>query len=239
MSEATDNAEAPAEAVAETPEAVAVERPEWLPEKFNTPEDLVNSYSSLESKLGKSEEDLRNSIIEELETAATEGVPQAAGEYKVPEEYMVEGEELNYEFLEKYGEFAHKNGFNQEEFETGLQDIINMVPSGPDIEEESKKLGENANARIEAVGLWAQKFFPQELESEILRIGQTGDGVILLETVMNALNETPISSEAVSPSRLSQDDLNTMMKDPRYWNPTQRDPAFIKEVDEGFRKLFK
>ena len=218
---------------------LVVERPEWLPEKFNTPEDLVNSYSSLESKLGKSEEDLRTSIIEELETAATEGVPQAAGEYKVPEEYMAEGEELNYEFLEKYGEFAHKNGFNQEEFETGLQDIINMVPSGPNIEEETKKLGENANARIEAVGLWAQKFFPQELESEILRIGQTGDGVILLETVMNALNETPISSDAVSPSRLSQDDLNTMMKDPRYWNPTQRDPAFIKEVDEGFRKLFK
>ena len=35
---------------------VVEERPEWLAEKFNTPEDLASAYSSLESKLGQSEE---------------------------------------------------------------------------------------------------------------------------------------------------------------------------------------
>ena len=236
MSEATDNVEAEVEAPEATSETV--ERPEWLPEKFNTPEDLVNSYSSLESKLGKSDEEIRSSLIEELEASANEGMPEKAGDYKIPEKYTQEEDEINYDFLEKYGEFAFKNGFNQEEFDENLEAIISMVPA-PDQEEEVKKLGENANARIEAVGLWAQKFFPENLGPEIMRIGQTGDGVILLETVMNALNETPISSDSVSPSRLTKDDLNTMMKDPRYWNPTQRDQAFIKEVDEGFQKLFK
>ena len=28
------------------------------------------------------------------------------------------------------------------------------------------------------------------------------------------------------------------MKDPRYWNPKDRDPNFIKQVDEGFSKIF-
>tara|TARA_R100000995_G_C3456136_1_gene110672 strand:+ start:19 stop:729 length:711 start_codon:yes stop_codon:yes gene_type:complete len=236
MSEATDNVEAQAEAPEATLETT--ERPEWLPEKFNSPEDLVNSYSSLESKLGKSDEEIRNTLIEELEASANEGVPENAGAYTIPEEYTEDGDDLNYEFLEKYGDFAFKNGFNQEEFNDNLKAIIEMVPT-PDQEEEVKKLGENANARIEAVGLWAQKFFPESLSPEIMRIGQTGDGVILLETVMNALNETPITGEAITPTRLSKEDLNTMMKDPRYWNPTQRDPGFIKEVDEGFQKLFK
>ncbi len=156
MSEATDNVEAEVEAPEATSETV--ERPEWLPEKFNTPEDLVNSYSSLESKLGKSDEEIRNSLIEELEASANEGMPEKAGDYKIPEKYTQEEDEINYDFLEKYGEFAFKNGFNQEEFDENLEAIISMVPA-PDREEEVKKLGENANARIEAVGLWAQKIF--------------------------------------------------------------------------------
>lgn len=74
MTEATDNVAVETT----TPEAdtsgvvteVAGERPSWLPEKFNTAEDLVNSYSSLETKLGKGEEDIRNSIMEEIQTEA-------------------------------------------------------------------------------------------------------------------------------------------------------------------------
>ena len=40
----------------------AIERPEWLPEKFNTPEDMATSYANLESKIGQKEEDLRKNI---------------------------------------------------------------------------------------------------------------------------------------------------------------------------------
>lgn len=32
------------------------ERPEWLPDKFKTPEDLANAYNNLEGKLGSNEE---------------------------------------------------------------------------------------------------------------------------------------------------------------------------------------
>ena len=71
MSEATDNVEAPAEAPDAAVE-VADSRPEWLPEKFNTPEDLVTSYSSLESKLGKGQDELRESIMGEIESEALE-----------------------------------------------------------------------------------------------------------------------------------------------------------------------
>ena len=29
------------------------ERPDWLPEKFKTPEDMANAYSNLEKKMGE------------------------------------------------------------------------------------------------------------------------------------------------------------------------------------------
>ena len=57
----TEETQVDTAASAEPTEAVqtetAVERPEWLPEKFNTAEDLANAYSSLEGKLGQKEED--------------------------------------------------------------------------------------------------------------------------------------------------------------------------------------
>ena len=37
-------------------------RPEWLPEKFSTPEDMAKSYSELESWKGKKEEDIRSAM---------------------------------------------------------------------------------------------------------------------------------------------------------------------------------
>jgi len=33
-------------------------------------------------------------------------------------------------------------------------------------------------------------------------------------------------------------ELQAKQKDPRYWNPAKREAAFVKEVDEGFSKLY-
>ena len=70
-------AEATAEAATEAPteerdfvvaEDSQPQRPEWLPEKYNTGEDLAKAYKELESKLGTKEEDIRSIIIEEIKT---------------------------------------------------------------------------------------------------------------------------------------------------------------------------
>jgi hypothetical protein len=248
MSEATDNVEATAEAPEATSEtqtllsgqdgsaeAVASDRPEWLPEKFKTAEDLVSSYSQLESKLGKSQEELRESLISELEQQAMAGVPESSGGYELPEDVPAS---MSDDALLRYAEFAHKNGFTQEEFVEGLNDISALIPM-PNLDAEREKLGENANARIEAVALWAKNQFPEEFQGEILRLGQSADGVRLLESIMQNMSDSPVSNDTTAPARLSEADLRSMMSDPRYWNSNQRDPAFIKQVDEGFAKLYK
>lgn len=40
------------------------------------------------------------------------------------------------------------------------------------------------------------------------------------------------------PDPLTEASLTAMMRDRRYWHPTQRDPAFQKTVEQGFRQLY-
>ena len=239
MTEATDNVEA----VAETPDAnattesVETSRPEWLPEKFKTPEDLVTSYSNLESRMGKGEEDIRTSIMEEIEGEAFANRPETSGDYALPEGTEEIAEELAKDpNVEWWSNFAWENGFSQAEFEEGLQ---RMIPQGPDLEAEAAKLGDNSSARIEAVSLWAQKNVPEEMSDAVMAMGESAAGVELLEYFMSMNDGVNLGGEASTAAGLNQDDLRSMMKDPRYWDNTRRDPSFVKQVDEGFSKLYK
>ena len=114
-----------------------------------------------------------------------------------------------------------------------------MLPPQPDLDVEIQKLGDNADARIEAVALWAQKNVPGDFQNEIMRLGESAEGVQLLEHFMQAMNSESISGETGTTVGVPEDDLKTMMRDPRYWDVRQRDPAFVKQVDEGFAKLYK
>jgi len=230
MSEATDNVAQ--EGVA--PEATAeASRPEWLPEKFKTPEDLVTSYSSLESKLGKGQEELRESIMGEIEAEAFANRPESAGDYQLAEGL----EELASDpSVEWWANFAWENGFSQEEFEEGL---ARFAPEPQDLDAELEKLGDNASARVEAVSLWAQKNVPEELSNEVLRLGETAEGIVLLEHLMGMIDSTSIAGDDANTAQLRREELETMMKDPRYWDPSKRDSGFIRQVDEGFQKLYR
>ena len=74
------SAEEVAEAT-ETTEAVETsDRPEWLPEKYKTGEDLAKAYKQLESKLGAKDETLRKEIEEELHQKRYENRPENKGD---------------------------------------------------------------------------------------------------------------------------------------------------------------
>ena len=63
------------------------------------------------------------------------------------------------------------------------------------------------------------------------------DGIRVVELMMEGLKETSISGSGSPTAVLTDDKLKEMMNDPRYYSPNQRDPAFVKMVDEGFKKM--
>ena len=40
-------------------------------------------------------------------------------------------------------------------------------------------------------------------------------------------------------NKLTLDDVRTMMKDPRYFDQKERDPAYVKRVDDAFNRLYR
>lgn len=84
----------------ETQEEVSNDRPEWLPEKFKSPEDLAKAYSELEQRMSAPQEDQpqEQEVREELDNA---GVDYDA----LSQEFWQNGDlsDESYDALEKAG----------------------------------------------------------------------------------------------------------------------------------------
>jgi len=213
-------------------------RPEWLPEKFKTAEDLVNSYTNLEGKLGQKEEEIRNALIEELSQEAFSNRPETAGDYQLPE--TIDDEmAVDNSLLKWWSDTAFENGYSQEQFEEGINMYAEALNAGaPDYEAEVSKLGDNAEARQEAASLFANQFFEEKHLPAIERMCETADGIEALEFMMQSMKQGGPSIDGQPVSTVTQDQLNQMMLDPRYHDPVKRDKTFIAEVDAGFKRLY-
>ena len=174
-----------------------------------------------------------------MEQEAYSNRPATAGDYVMPET-VDEEIAVDNALFQWWTNHAYENGYSQDEFEDGIKqfnEALEMMQ--PDLEAETKALGDNADARIEAVSLWSQKFFPEEYEDVILGIGQSAKGIEMMEFLMQNVKDASVSGDAGMSSRTTEDDLRTKMQDPRYWNPVKRDQAFVREVDEGFAQLYR
>lgn len=216
------------------------QRPDFIPEKFwkdGAPdvENLAKSYAELTSwKNTKTEE-----LLKQLDAERLKARPEAMDAYKLPEIEGVDPAELDdTPLLGFWRETAFNMGLNQEQFENGIKQYMDSVAaSGPDLEAEQKALGENAEQRIAAVTQWATTTFsePEEFEA-IQRLGQTAAGIKVLERLMGQSMQGDSGTGATK--SLTIEELKAMQLDARYWNPVHRDPAFVKQVDEGFQKLY-
>ena len=221
-----------------TSQEVEQTRPEWLPEKFETPESLVQSYGELESKIGQKDETVRDQFLQELEQEFYNGRPASVGDYKIPESIDEELAQDN-EMFNWWANEAFENGYSQEEFEAGVEKFAEFMHSRqPDIEAEYAKLGDNAQARLVAVTLWTQNNFTEEEFGAIQNLASTAEGIGVLEKIMEMQKNSSLSGHATQPASLNQDDLDEMMRDPRYWKPGERDQNFVNKVTDGFNKLY-
>jgi hypothetical protein len=198
----------------------------------------VSSYSHLESKLGKSDEDLRAQVKEELHQEQWADRPATVGDYTIPDS-LDEEAAVGDDLLNWWAQFSYDHGFGQDKFEAGIGKYVNALNGGVSLEEEHAKLGENADARIEAVKLWSNQFFDDSQYEAVERLGETAQGIEVLEKIMSAINVTPVSGNVEASSQLSEDELRSMMMDERYWKQGSRDQSFVKRVEDGFSKIYK
>ena len=72
-------------------------------------------------------------------------------------------------------------------------------------------------------------------------LGQSVDGIEALEKMMN-MNKQTISNAQnfTQPERpLTIEDVRSMMKDKRYFDPKERDESYVRKVDDAFARLYR
>jgi hypothetical protein len=227
----------PAEATSEVTQT-QTDRPDWLPEKFSSPEDLGKAYNELSTKLGSKEEDLKASWQEEMQQAAYADRPPSKGEYILPD--SIEPDSLgDNQLIDWWAEHSFESGLGQEEFQKGVELFAEALNQGlPNLDAEAGKLGDSAGPRIEAVSLFAHQFFPESQINAVDRMCETADGIMALEHIMEKLKGPSIMGDANTSSQITEDSLRTMQKDERYWNPQKRDPQYVNQVQQAYQKLY-
>ena len=225
-----------------------VQIPEYIPEKFWDTErneikveELGASYKALEQKLGMRTEDLVKQVQEDYENQRKSSVPESY-EVRLPEvpedvEITVDPEQ---ELVKSWQQICRDNGLSQEVFDQGVAAFVNNEIAGlPNLQEEMAKLGDNAKERIEAADLWSKKYLSTDSYDVIANLASTAEGVKALEEIMSLSRSKPLpNTNTVVDVELDERDLQSMMKDPRYWKEGMKDPAYIAKVTNLYQKKY-
>lgn len=213
-----------------------------IPDKFvrDGQPDLaafVSSYGELETRMNTKTEELKAQIQAEL----AKDRPEKPDDYKLPQIEGIDPKELGESpLMAWWRETAHGMGFGQERFAEGVAKYMEaLAPAEPDMEAVKTALGDSFQARIDAVDAWAAKTAKNDGELAHLKaIAIDADGIKLLERLAG-IGGKPMEGGGAAPEpALTLPELRAMQNDPRYWDPTRRDPDFVKRIEAGYEKLY-
>lgn len=225
-----------------TPEIeTASNKPGNLPEKFWDDgkqeirvDALLSSYLELEKKLSTMiNPDDRARVLTTL------GVPES------PDGYEINVGHGLFPVDTDVNKRLHERGFTPDQVQMVYDLAVEkMVPMVLELADEFKAERE-VDRLIAAFGgpeTWAEisrqllAYGQKNLSPEVLsNLAGSFEGVMALYRLMKG--EEPVMSREDAPaSNGGEQELQSMMRDPRYWKT--RDPAFVAQVTEGFRRVY-
>lgn len=240
------NEKAPQEIDPETEEAVDAvseeqtqeDRPEWLPEKFKSPEDMANAYSELEKKMGAG--------AKEDQQEQEEG--ETTDEEEQPDDNTKEDTNTNDVIVEASKEFFENDGVISEETyknlaEIGLpKELVDSYAAG----QQALQQSEEGNIKSVTEGNWdqmaewaANNLSPEEVETfdEIVQNGTVEQAKLATKGlyaqfkaengVSPKLVQGAVSGSSTMPFKSNQE-LARAMSDPRY---KSGDKSYHEEID--------
>lgn len=141
---------------------------------------------------------------------------------------------------------AFDSGRGQEGFDEMVSEYINHEITRAAQEEtllqetyqaELAKLGEKGKDRIEAVNSFMKSNLTDKQFEAIKSIATTAEGIRAVETLMSlSKDSTPKRDENGGGEAVTQESLDAIMRDPKYWR--DRDPDYMAKVQEGYKKLY-
>ncbi len=202
-----------------------------MPEKFKNPETgalrldaLINSYTELEKKM-------------------SEKVPHSAP--ASPEEYAVTCDHGMFEADSEINQRLHAKGMSQEQVQEVydlaaekmmpmLKQIANEFSADREVEKLINHFG--GAEQWQEVSRQLLAFGQRNLPADVLEnLSSSYEGVLALYKMMQT-EEPVMKKETQNPSQTGTEDLQSMMRDPKYWR--DKDPSMVRKVTEGFQKIY-
>jgi len=229
------NTEEQPQAEADVPQTE--DRPEWLPEKFKTPEDMSKAYSELEKKLGQAPKEEQQEP-EQVEEEAEDETEQS--EEGVSEAYQAVAE-ASKEFFENDGQLSEET-YNVLE-KAGLpRDLVDSYAAGQQalLASEEGQIKSVAQGNYDAMAEWANENLPQEeidAFDEVVTGGSISQAKLAVQGLyaryQNEVGAKPkltqgaVSGVSTMPFK-SMQELARAQSDPRY---KSGDKAYHEEID--------
>ncbi|NCT40932.1 MAG: hypothetical protein GW778_04645 [Alphaproteobacteria bacterium] len=191
--------------------------PSIVPDKFKNPETgairldaLVNSYGELEKKMSEK---------------PTHNAPASH------EDYCVNCDHGMFQPDNDINQRLHAKGMSQEQVQE-VYDLAaeKMVPMVKQI------AGDFSADQWKEVSRQLLAFGNRNLPADVLEnLSSSYEGVLALHKMMQS-EEPSMKKQTANPSKTGSEDLQSMMRDPKYWR--DKDPAFVKKVTEGFQTIY-
>ena len=211
------------------------ERPEWLPEKFKSAEDMANAYSELEKKLGQPQPQ------EEEQQQQTE---------EINDDEQTEATNYNEAVVEASQEFFNNDGQLSEETYQKLEgiglprDLVDSYAAGQQalLQNEEAQIKSVAGGDYDQMAEWANEHLPSEevdAFDEVVTNGDVQQAKLAVQGLyaryQNATGSRPktlvqgaVSGSSTMPFK-SMQELARAQADPRY---RSGDKAYHEEIDK-------
>ena len=232
-----ETAETPEEQQAEPQAEETTERPEWLPEKFKSAEDMAQAYAELEKRMGQGTKEVEETEQpEEQQEEQTDDNKEEVGDYN---EAVVEASK---EFFENDGKLSEDTYKKLEGI--GLpRDLVDSYAAGQQalLQSEEAQIKGVAGDSYDAMAEWANEHLPQEeidAFDEAVTSGTINQAKLAVQGLyaryQNATGATQpklvqgaVSGSSTMPFK-SMQELARAQSDPRY---RSGDKAYHQEID--------
>ena len=222
----------------QTGEEQQVERPEWLPEKFKSPEDMAQAYSELEKKMGQG-------TNEEQPAETTE---DNEGDVQDDKPDDNENADYNAAVVDASKEFFENDGqLSEETYEklakAGLpKELVDSYAAGQQalLQTEEGEIKSVANGQFDAMAEWANDNLEQEeinAFDDIVTTGTKEQAKFAVKSLYDRYTQANGSSPKLVQGAVtggstmpfkSMQELARAQSDPRY---KSGDKAYHEEID--------
>ena len=231
-----ETVETPEEQQAEPQAEETTERPEWLPEKFKSAEDMAQAYAELEKRMGQGTKEVEETEQPEEQQEETNDNKEEASDYN---EAVVEASK---EFFENDGKLSEDTYKKLEGI--GLpRDLVDSYAAGQQalLQSEEAQIKGVAGDNYDAMAEWANEHLPQEeidAFDEAVTSGTVSQAKLAVQGLyaryQNATGATQpklvqgaVSGSSTMPFK-SMQELARAQSDPRY---RSGDKAYHQEID--------